>query len=73
MSTCGSCGAAIEWVTTETNARPMPLDAEPRDDGNIVVIDDLFGHKLARYVPAGEGDRVSHFATCPDAASHRRR
>lgn len=64
MANCKSCGAKIEWFKMATTGRPMPVDAEP----------------LKVIVPtgtAGEGKvvtaYVSHFATCPDAAEHRKR
>ena len=64
VSTCRSCGAAIVWAKT-TTGKSMPLDAEPVPDGNIVL------HEGVAYV-TGTGDRKSHFATCPNAARHRR-
>jgi hypothetical protein len=61
----------------------MPVDAEPTDDGNVSLAPgtsprqtptatvvgkrlqaDLFGDDSPRY--------TSHFATCPQAAEHRR-
>lgn len=70
-ATCKSCSAAIEWVRVATTGKMMPLDLEPRPDGNLVV-----EHGLVH--PALDGDsaairRVSHFATCPQAASWRQR
>jgi hypothetical protein len=70
MSVCKSCGAPLLWAKTAAGQR-MPLDAVPSPDGGWVyagpekiraaVEDDT----VARYVP--------HWATCPDAASHRRK
>lgn len=37
-ATCRSCGAPIIWALTETDQRAMPLDAEPTDGGNVVVV-----------------------------------
>lgn len=74
-ATCSSCGAAIEWATTE-NGKRMPVDAKPLTlplpgvfrlrwtPGNPVP--------LAVSVKREEGFYNSHFATCPNAASHRR-
>ena len=56
----------------------MPLDRDPADDGNIMLIDGE-----ARVLTTGERLRAqnlgdpeprfkSHFATCPDAQDHRR-
>lgn len=75
MAACRSCGAEIEWARTE-KGKSMPLDADPVKGGNIVVesrvATDHGMAPLAKYVTAGEGDRVSHFATCPEAKEHRR-
>jgi len=55
--TCSSCGAAIVWLKTATGAN-MPTDAA------TVRPDD---------VTFNPPRHTSHFATCPHAASHRRR
>lgn len=67
MAVCGSCGAPVQWVKTKAGKR-MPLDVGASENGNITVTDGV-----AYYWPPGEGDRVSHFATCPNAAQHRKR
>jgi hypothetical protein len=67
-SHCRSCGAEIEWAVTPKGRR-IPLDPGTRDDGNIQV--DAWG--TAWVVGAWQGDRVSHFATCPHHDKHRRR
>lgn len=73
---CRSCGAPIEWAQTEKGGKKMPLDFDPKPGGNVVVIGHQAGDygmtPVARYVKNGEGDRTSHFATCPDAKEHRR-
>lgn len=67
MAECRSCGAPVEWVVTEQGKR-MPLNLEPVQYGNIIV-----EAGVARYVPVGEGgDRVSHFATCPQSDEWRK-
>lgn len=52
----------------------MPLNAEPTPDGNVDVRGPT-GYVLGPLeVDAHEGPLyLSHFATCPQAASHRRR
>ena len=57
-STCRSCGAEIVWVTTPAG-KQMPLDP----------------HVLTVVADGGETvrGRVSHFASCPNAAAHRKR
>ena len=84
-STCKSCGAKIVWITT-TQGKQMPCNAEQvqyqenkrgsalivTKDGDVVrgnIIDD----KQTSLVPVVDGvGYVSHFATCPNAARHRR-
>lgn len=67
MSVCRTCPAQITWARTEKGKR-IPLDVGRVPDGNITV--DAEG--VAHYVTPGTGDRVSHFATCPNAKEHRR-
>jgi hypothetical protein len=75
MSKCSSCGSEIIWAKTE-NGKAMPLDAAPVDptkvDGTCLLIDGVarFG---AIDAPTREPRYVSHFATCPNAAKHRRK
>jgi hypothetical protein len=79
---CRSCGAPIRWALTVKGHR-MPLDAMPVVDGNI-LLDVATDPPTARVLPASsdlnEGDSrglfdryKSHFATCPNAAQHRKR
>lgn len=66
--TCRSCKARIRWVKTE-HGKQMPVDAEPVAGGNIELHDGV-----ARIVSPNPLVRryISHFATCPDARSHRK-
>jgi hypothetical protein len=68
---CQRCGAPMTWAVTPTGSK-LPLDPEPRSDGNVI-----YEGGLARFI-SGEmrrtytGDRyVSHFATCPNADQFR--
>lgn len=72
QATCSSCGASIIWVKTAAG-RSMPIDLVPCDDGNVVV-EDGTARTLRKGVepPANVSKFKSHFATCPNAASHRR-
>jgi hypothetical protein len=54
---CGSCQAKIIWLLTK-NLKPMPVDADA-----VLPADTKYDHKR----------HVSHFATCPNAAHHRRK
>lgn len=73
-SRCRSCGAAIIWCTT-TAGKAMPVDEAPAPGGNLWIDGDgtarvLF--PLEAQQRAGQM-HLSHFATCPQAAQHRRR
>jgi len=76
---CRSCGDRIIWAVT-TKGKRIPLDADPVADGNIVIIgmtlhrDPLVSVGLTHGdVPAGEKSYVTHFVTCKDADSWRKR
>ncbi len=75
---CSTCNAPIIWAVTE-RARDMPVDVEPVADGNISLQDRGQGMApLARVLSVAKrfgrtGLRQSHFASCKDAAQHRRR
>ncbi|HET9954136.1 MAG TPA: hypothetical protein VFQ61_06515 [Polyangiaceae bacterium] len=58
---CLSCGAEIVWVEMQSGRR-MPLDAKPQ---KLIVIEADKGEVKLCF--------TSHFATCPDAAEHRRK
>lgn len=74
ISTCASCGAAIYWLRHERTKTAAPIDAEPSEDGDLLV-DTECG--LYRYLPPVERGyakrklHVSHFATCPQAKDWR--
>lgn len=36
-ATCRSCKAAVVWTVTEKSGRPMPVDAEPVENGNLLL------------------------------------
>lgn len=71
---CRSCGAAIFWTKSAKTGSAMPLDAQPVDAGNIYLVDGL------AHVKSGDAAEQmmqgpmyqSHFATCPNAAHHRK-
>jgi hypothetical protein len=68
---CRSCDAPIRWVKTTTGKR-MPLDAEPVPDGNLVLVDGVA--TVVDADAAGTRERyTSHFSTCPQAKSWRRK
>lgn len=69
---CKRCDAAMRWVTAA--GRPMPVDFDPHEDGNVLVHPDgraeVF-HDTPRTIPDGATVHFSHFATCPNAAEFR--
>ena len=73
MSWCRSCGREIRWVRTYRGVA-MPLDPAPVDDGNVVFL----ANGSVRVISAEDRAKYpgpvykSHFATCPNAAEHRR-
>lgn len=75
MSTCRSCGAEIRWVRSATTGKPMPLDPEKVKGGNVEVIVKLGETEETAKILWRDPERVayvSHFATCPNAAKHRK-
>jgi hypothetical protein len=77
MARCRTCTREIVWALTE-HGKPIPLDPEPRADGNITLhvlggVDQRVAHVLVDGEVADGPTYVSHFATCPDAETHRRR
>jgi hypothetical protein len=78
MPTCKSCGVEIIWRRSINSGKAMPIDADPADNGNVRLV----GSAECEVVPRGDLEqaradgevlRLSHFVTCPDAPTHRRR
>ena len=77
-ASCKSCGAAIVWTVTH-KGRPMPVDAEPVENGNVRLRrdgDDLVAEYPGKEHPSlfeDDGLRyVSHFSTCPESKQWRK-
>jgi hypothetical protein len=72
MAECRSCKAEITWARTRAG-KAIPIDPDPRSDGNVVIEAD----GAAVYLGADStytGERfVSHWVTCPDAESWRKK
>ena len=66
---CSSCGAAIFWERTK-NGKHIPVDAAPSPDGNIEMRGGI-AHVVGDELPLAPRFK-SHFATCPNAAQHRK-
>jgi hypothetical protein len=80
MSRCRSCNAPIRWVRTAAG-KAMPIDPAPDlERGNLLVgfvggeeiATILTGNELASSRARRDPLHLSHFATCPQAAAHRR-
>ena len=73
---CTSCKKPVIWTVTDKSKR-MPVDAQPTADGSVALTVDG-ANVRARVVEVkfrfGRKDlHTSHFATCPNAAQHRKR
>jgi hypothetical protein len=66
---CRSCNAVIEWHKTPAG-KNIPLDPDPHPQGNLTFDDAL----RVVYMRPGSKPKMyrSHFATCPNAAQHRK-
>lgn len=74
MASCRSCGEPIIWAEFESGKK-CPFDAEPSQAGEWALneaYDPPKATRLRRTEGSGEEGYTSHFATCPDAATHRR-
>lgn len=74
---CRSCGADIFYAVGAKGA-PMPMDAEPVVDGNLVLEPrrDRSAPRAVAFQPLihSQAERYqSHFASCPHADHWRRR
>jgi hypothetical protein len=88
-SKCKSCQAPIIWAVSGGSGKHVPIDPEPQRIGTVLLREVAEGKPpVAHVTTSEERDRmrfensmvdeplllhVSHFATCPDAAHHRRR
>jgi hypothetical protein len=71
--TCRSCRSPIVWCRTHERGQIIPVDPDPREDGNLERVEGNIVRVSAQATDLFGGDRyVSHFATCPDAEEWRR-
>lgn len=77
VSSCASCQAEIIWCVSVKGSR-MPVDARPAADGNLSLTEN--GTAAPRATVLAVAKRFgrtnlhkSHFATCQDADSWRKR
>ncbi len=74
ISACRTCGAEIIWAEMPSGKR-CPFDVEPSSAGQWDLEEDrgtVLAVSLQRAEGSGEEGYTSHFATCPNAATHRR-
>lgn len=68
MSRCASCGANIVWIRMRPSGKRHPVNADTIERRIV-----MSGNPRAGDVEgAVRWTGVSHFATCPNANSHRR-
>jgi hypothetical protein len=79
MAKCRSCQARVEWAITE-GGKNMPIDPVPDSRGNLIKTGAVVGGKPEVHtitsrdeLKPGTVKFTSHFATCPNASSHRSR
>lgn len=72
MAICRSCEAPVIWTVT-TTGKKMPIDEQPSPRGNLVYVEGVARASTAEDQRLRRPLYTSHFATCPDAARHRRR
>ena len=81
MTVCKSCGASIIWIKTSAG-KTMPRNAEPltyraTPNGTAVIVTpngETLKADIEEHPENATGiGYISHFATCPNAAAHRRR
>lgn len=82
---CRSCDRPVRWVTAAATGKTMPIDPAPAPNGNIIITAAGKAYVFATHADAVamrdrssdpylrmSGTYISHFATCPAAAKHRR-
>lgn len=75
---CRSCGAAIIWLKHKETGKANPIDALPASDGNLFINRDAglyrqaTGEEKEKAIKIKKPMYISHFATCPNSARHRK-
>lgn len=74
VDTCRSCSAPIWWRTNTKTQKLAPIDVAPDSAGRVVIVGEAHYRILGKdeIPPAGAALHTSHFATCREAAKHRR-
>jgi len=70
--TCPSCARTVLWTLTSTNRKPMMVDPDRDEHGNVAVRTDAAGRVWSRQLSkerpsleGGEALHMPHVATCP--------
>lgn len=78
-TTCRSCDAPIRWARNVVTNKGLPLDPDPVENGNLVLVDmgsdseELTVRYVKRGEDVGNAQRYqTHFVSCPDADNWRR-
>ena len=71
--TCRSCGKNLMIVNHERTGKPAPVEAEPVENGNIMLNPDgTYGIAPKGYEwPEGAKRYQSHYVSCPSAKGWR--
>ena len=70
---CRSCNAPIFWAVS-VNGKSIPMNEEPVDNGNLAITCYDGNTPVVGRATDSEVERyTSHFATCADAPSWRKR
>lgn len=80
ISQCRSCHKRIIWTTNVSSGKRTPVDAEPVEQGNIILVSGNDGpesrvltHDELAKRATRSGLYVSHFATCDRPNDWRKR
>jgi len=73
---CRACKAEVLWAKNADTGNTQILDAEPVPKGNLLKFETPAG-LMCRVIPPDERDglelHLDHHATCPEAASFRKK
>lgn len=79
MSVCRSCGKPIKWIELKSGKK-MPVDPDPfelweAEEGDTVVTErgDVIKYDKDKHAGNEAEVYVSHFSTCPQADSWRKK
>ena len=71
-NTCKSCKAKIVWCKTSTG-KSIPVDMYSLPESDKVLLIDRWRNGDNTPLMFNPQKHIAHFATCPNAAEHRRK